>query len=151
MTGERVERVVWISLVTRFFPTREGSAQWGPGEREHLQTRDLADSSSNSNSAGRPRQGQSEILNVVLDNRIRAVVAHGVGDKPVRGSTNTPRSSPLSITSRSHPKSPSEEGKAPVPLTLVVYPNGGRFGDTFGYPPPIDGQMTEGHGPTVGT
>ena len=57
------------------FPAREGSAHWGPGEREHLQTRDLADS----NSAGRPRQGQSEILNVVLDDRIRAVAARGWG------------------------------------------------------------------------
>jgi len=40
-----------------------------------------------------------------------------------------------SITSRFHRNSPPEEeeegGKGPVPLTLVVYPNGGTLGDTF--------------------
>ena len=111
----------WVSLV---FPDGEGSVQWGPGEREH-QTRDLADS----NSTG--RQGQSEILNVVLDGRIGAVPT-GLGINCTR--IDQYPSILSSITSRFHPKSPSEEGKAPVSLTLVVYPNGGRFGDTFDYP-----------------
>lgn len=111
----------WISLV---FPDGEGSAQWGPGEREH-QTRDLADSTG--------RQCQSEILNVVLDDRIGAVPT-GLGINCTR--VDRYPSILSSIASRSHPKSPSEKegeegGKDPVPLTLVVYPNGGRLGDTF--------------------
>lgn len=104
----------WISLV---FPDGEGSVQWGPGEREH-QTRDLAD------------RGQSEILNVVLDGRIGAVPT-GLGINCTR--VDQYPSILSSITSRFHRGSPSEEeeGKGPVPLTLVIYPNGGRFGDTF--------------------
>ena len=111
----------WISLV---FPDGEGSVQWGPEEREH-QTRslgvDLID--------GDDDPGQSEILNVVLDDKIGAVPT-GFGVNCTR--VDRYPSILSSITSRFHSKYQSGEGgKAPTPLTLVVYPNGGRLGDTF--------------------
>jgi len=68
--------------------------------------------------------GRSEILNVVLDDEIGAVPT-GLG----LNCTRIDRYSSIlsSITSRSKYGSPSEK----VPLTLVIYPNGGRLGDTF--------------------
>ena len=98
----------WISLV---FPDDEGSGQWGPEERER-QTRslgvDLTDEPS-----------RSEILNVVLDDRIGAVPT-GLGLNCTRIDRYP------SILS-----SIASGGSEPVPLTLAVYPNGGRAGDTF--------------------
>ena len=102
----------WISLV---FPDGEGSVQWGPEEREH-QTRGLGVDLI-------VDPGQSEILNVVLDDKIGAIPT-GLGINCTR--IDRYPSILSSIVSRSHSKS-----KGPVPLTLVVYPNGGRLGDTF--------------------
>ena len=98
----------WISLV---FPDGEGSAQWGPEERER-QTRglgvDLTD-----------EPGRSEILNVVLDDRIGAVPT-GFGLNCTR--IDQYPSILSSITSGS---------SEPIPLTLTVYPNGGKAGGTL--------------------
>jgi len=104
----------WISLV---FPIDgEASPQWGPEERTH-QTRSLFGVSN-------PTPHQSEILNVVLDSKIGAVPT-GLGLNCTRIDQFPSILSSL-IASRS-----SEGEKVPIPLTLVVYPNGGRFGDTF--------------------
>ena len=103
----------WISLV---FPNGEESSQWGPKEREH-QTRSL----------GLDITHESQILNVVLDHKIGAVPT-GLGLNCTR--IDQYPSILSSIVSTSSSKSVSGE-KIPIPLTLVVYPNGGRFGDSF--------------------
>ena len=107
----------WISLV---FPDGEGSAQWGPEEREH-QT--LTMGYLPPNDVGT----HSEILNVILDEEFGAVPT-GLGINCTR--IDQYPSILSSILSNS--KHASEASKATqVPLTLVVYPNGGRFGDAF--------------------
>jgi len=93
----------WISLV---FPNGEESAQWGPEERQH-QTRD--------------QTHESETLNVVLDPKVGAVPT-GLGLNCTRIDQY-----PSILSSISN----SSGQNVPIPLTLVVYPNGGRFGDTF--------------------
>ena len=107
----------WVSLV---FPGGgdEGSIQWGPEERER-QTRSLGLDLIND-------PGQSEILNVVLDSKIGAVPT-GLGINCTR--IDQYPSIISSIISNSK-YAPGVE-IIPVPLTLVVYPNGGRIGDTF--------------------
>ena len=99
----------WISLV---FPNGEESAQWGREERGH-QTRSLLDLP-----LGIDPGNRSEILTVVLDPKIGAVPT-GLGLNCTRIDQYSPILSSLT------------KGKAPVPLTLIVYPNGGRLGDTF--------------------
>ena len=102
----------WISLV---FPDGEESSQWDPEERER-QTRSL----------GLDPTHESQILDVVLDPKIGAVPT-GLGLNCTR--IDQYPSILSSIVSTSESDSSGE--KAPIPLTLVVYPNGGRFGDTF--------------------
>ncbi|KAF9644568.1 Homocysteine S-methyltransferase [Thelephora ganbajun] len=105
----------WISLV---FPEGEGSVQWGPEEREH-QTRSLGLDLTNDPS-------QSEILSVVLDDEVGAVpTGFGLNCTKIDGY--------LSILSSivSEPKFVPGVEKGVIPLTLIVYPNGGRSGDTF--------------------
>jgi homocysteine S-methyltransferase len=99
----------WISLV---FPAGEGSAQWGREERER-QTRGL----------GLNHPDQAEILNVVLDPKVGAV--------PTGFGLNCTRIDqyPSILSSILSSFKPASGGK--IPLTLVVYPNGGRFGDAF--------------------
>ena len=101
----------WISLV---FPNGKESAQWGPEEREH-QTRSL----------GLDPTRESEILNVVLDPKIGAVPT-GLGLNCTRIDQY-----PSILSSIVSSSKPTSGGQLPIPLTLVVYPNGGRFGDTF--------------------
>ena len=103
----------WVSLV---FPGGEESAQWGREEREH-QARSL----------GLASPDQAEILNVLLDPKIGAVPT-GLGLNCTM--IDQYPSILSSIISSSKPK-PTPGGKVPVPLTLVIYPNGGRPGDTF--------------------
>ena len=98
----------WISLV---FPSGEESAQWSREEREH-QTRSLG-----------LNPDQAEVLTVLLDPKIGAVPT-GLGLNCTR--IDQYPSILSSVLSRS-----KLEEKVTVPLTLVVYPNGGRFGDTF--------------------
>lgn len=100
----------WISLV---FPDGESSAQWGREERVH-QAQSLGVDLIEDPSRG-------EILNVVLDDKIGAVPT-GLGVNCTR--VDHYRSILSSITSGYNPD-------PPIPLTLVVYPNGGRPGDRF--------------------
>ena len=105
----------WISLV---FPDGEESAQWGLEERVH-QTRGLGLDDPTTTTA-------CQILNVVLDPEVGAVPT-GLGINCTR--IDQYPSILSSIVSTSKYQSSGE--KVPIPLTLVVYPNGGRFGDTF--------------------
>jgi len=105
----------WISLV---FPNGEESSQWGPEEREH-QTRSLGPSLDPAH--------ESQILNVVLDHKAGAVPT-GLGLNCTRIDQYPSILSSIVSTSSSKPVSGD---KVPIPLTLVVYPNGGRFGDAF--------------------
>jgi len=103
----------WVSLV---FPDGGESVQWGPEEREG-QTRSLGLDLT---------KYQSGILNVVLDERIGAVPT-GLGINCTR--IDQYPSILSSILSDS--KYTLGVEKTPVPLTLIVYPNGGRIGDRF--------------------
>jgi homocysteine S-methyltransferase len=80
---------------------------------------------------GDPDLGQSEILSVVLDDKTGAVPT-GFGINCTRVDQYPSILSSITST-RFHSRSPpGDGGKGPaVPLTLVVYPNGGRLGDTF--------------------
>ena len=100
----------WVSLV---FPSGEESAQWSREEREH-QTCSLG-----------LNPDQADILTVLLDPKIGAVPT-GLG----LNCTRIDQYPAILSSILSASKSSSEEA-VPVPLTLVVYPNGGRFGDTF--------------------
>ena len=104
----------WIGLV---FPYGPESAQWNQEERDH-HTRNLLGLSSLPN-------GEAEILNVLLDETLGAVPT-GLGLNCTRidhyGSILS------SLTLKFTPK--KRTPKTPIPLTLVVCPNGGRLGDT---------------------
>ena len=118
VTGISRLRGWWISLV---FPNGEESAQWSHKEREH-QTRGLL-------TLPTPTPDQTEILNVVLDPKIGAVPT-GLGLNCTR--IDQYPSILSSILSNSNSTELGAGKKTPpVPLTLVVYPNGGRSGDIF--------------------
>lgn len=123
----------WISLV---FLNGAECAQWGPEERRH-QTQSLLGLAENL--TGNDDGGGGEILTVVLDEQLGAVPT-GLGINCTRIdqylSILSSILSPSNFASREkNPGAGDDEdekgARQRVPLTLVVYPNGGRAGDTF--------------------
>jgi homocysteine S-methyltransferase len=108
----------WISLV---FPNGAESTQWGPNERHH-QTQSLLGPEC-------PPTEAAEILTVLLDETLGAVPT-GFGINCTRIDSYPSILSSI-ISNSKFASSEAGPDRRPVPLTLVVYPNGGRLGDTF--------------------
>ena len=113
----------WISLV---FPDGSESVQWGQEERER-QTRSLHRTGAVGDVFSSQSSSQhSEILNVILDDTLGAVPT-GLGINCTKIDQYPSILSSIVSNSRFTPTA----DKGPIPLTLVVYPNGGRLGETF--------------------